>query len=340
VLENGFDSINESHTYGMPNKYSIEWMAKNDKSDSTSQVLEVALDYLETSFDGINTSIYKTSDKEILILTINMHTYQEKRQNEKFKLVTDLIGAFDIDFVALQECPQHKSAEVVEGVIKEDNMALVLKNRLKETYDVNYNFTWDWGHYGWNVWEEGLAILSKHNLLDTDSRYVSANKTKTDFTSRKVILGKYHVPNIGIINVLSAHTNWRTSPTSEEQNNQMRNIHSFVNEKTLSGQSVFVAGDFNGNPTDVAPWNEAYTTMIGEGAYVDTFLSANPDANNRPAQSKYHTILGDYPGRIDYIFMKQNKDFEVVDSQIVFTNAVIGEVSDHHGVITKFKYLK
>ncbi|RLD19402.1 MAG: hypothetical protein DRI71_11875 [Bacteroidetes bacterium] len=80
--------------------------------------------------------------------------------------------------------------------------------------------------------------------------------------------------------------------------------------------------------------------MIDNGNYVDSYLSANTDANNKPAQSKHHTVLGSFPGRIDYIFMKGNPDFEVVDSQIIFRPDVIGVVSDHYGVITKMKKLQ
>ena len=343
-LSSEFESLDETHSYDLPDNYTIELIAINDQADSTYQTIDITVDYLETSLAGINSSISKTSDKEFLILTLNMHTYQEDKQNQKFNMISDVIGQLDIDFVALQECAQHKNAAIVEGDIREGNMALVLKNQLKEKYNTDYNFTWDWAHYGWDVWEEGMAVMSKHPMTVTDSKYISTNKSTGGITSRKVVYGSFDVPNVGVMNIFSAHTHWRTSTTSEEQNNQMRSIQTFVNEKKEAFQDTFpysfVSGDFNGNPTSDSPWSQGYTTMINGGEYVDTFLSANTDANNKPAKSKYHTILGDFPGRIDYIYMKQNSDFEVIDSQIIFTNSVVGKVSDHYGVITKVKFLK
>ena len=112
-----------------------------------------------------------------------------------------------------------------------------------------------------------------------------------------------------------------------------------VDEKSTANSYSFVAGDFNVNPTSDYPWSEGYKTMIANGNYVDTYLLANDGANNKPAQSQHNTVLGDFPGRIDYIFMKSNADFEVVDSQIIFRADIVGKVSDHYGVITKVRLI-
>ena len=74
---------------------------------------------------------------------------------------------------------------------------------------------------------------------------------------------------------------------------------------------------------------------MADNIYQDTFLEIYPSANDKPTQSIYNTIGGDYPGRIDYVFMKENSRYEVLESQIVFTEEVIGRVSDHFGVLTK-----
>ncbi len=114
-----------------------------------------------------------------------------------------------------------------------------------------------------------------------------------------------------------------------------------VDEKEVLNtvEASFVCGDFNVNPTSDDPWSEGYLTMINNGEYIDSFLEIYPDANNKPAQSIYNTIGGTYPGRIDYVFMKSNTHFRVMDSQIVFTNDVAGEISDHFGMLTKVQYI-
>ncbi len=335
-VDGNFTNLEADHKYAEPANYNIIIAAVDNEGDSTAKTISLTVDFEETSLASIKPSMFKTSENEYLILTINLHTYQEAQQNEKFNKITDVIGKLDVDFIAFQECAQNKSAVIFEGIIREDNMALIISDRLKEKYNADYNFVWHWSHYGWTIWEEGVAIMSKHPLLDTDERYVSSNTSTGTITSRKVIYGSYQIPQ-GVINIFSAHTHWRTSLTDEEQNNQIENIKIMVDEKDSSSQDIvsFVCGDFNSNPTSDYPWSEGYNTMMNNGDYLDTFLEIYPDANNTPAQSIYNTIGGDFPGRIDYIFMKDNVRFNVEDSQIIFKNSGIGTISDHYGVITK-----
>lgn len=336
-----FSNIKQSHIYSEPGIYSILITASDLHGNTTDQTLSVAVNFKEVSLDNIKESMFKTSEGEYLILTVNLNTYQQDHQSEKFNMLTEVIGRMDIDFIALQECAQHKSATITEGIIREDNMALIISNRLSEKFNAGYNFVWNWAHYGWNVWEEGVAILSKHILIDSDDRYISSNTSPYSIRSRKVIYGSYQVPE-GIINIFSAHTHWRRTETDEEQNNQIGNIQFMVNEKeALTSNAVtFVCGDFNGNPTSDYPWSEGYNTMMLNNIYLDTFLEIYPDANNKPAQSIYNTVGGRFPGRIDYIFMKNNAHFRVVDSQIIFTKDVVGRISDHYGVLTKVAFIQ
>ena len=285
---------------------------------------------------NIKPTLLKTSDKELLILTVNLHTYQETQQDEKLNLIADLIAKMDVDFIAFQECAQNKSSVLKEGIIKEDNMALLISEKIKERHGLAYNYSWGWAHYGWDVWEEGVAVLSKHPLVESEDRYISFYTGTSNLNSRKAIYASYQTP-LGNVNFFSAHTHWRTSATDEQHNNQVNNIKSMATEKEAltSGAVTFVCGDFNVNPTSDYPWSEGYNTMVKNGDYSDTFLEVYPTANNKPAQSSYNTISGDFPGRIDYIFMKKNSKYKVQDSQIVFTSSVVGKVSDHYGVLTK-----
>jgi len=335
------NALEITHLYTQPAIYVITVTASDNIGDSTTRTISVTLNYKETQLDGIKESMYKVAPNEYLILTINMHTYQETRQNEKFNLISDVIGKMNIDFIALQECAQNNSSAIVSGIIREDNMALIISDRLKSKYNADYNFVWNWSHYGWNVWEEGVAILSKYPLTGSEDRYISTYTGTSDITSRKVIFGSYQTPN-GMFNIFSAHTHWRLTLSDEEQNNQIKNIKSMAAEKSAltPDTPTIVCGDFNGNPTSDYPWSEGYNTMMKDNEYSDTFLNIYPDANTRPAQSIYNTIGGDFPGRIDYIFAKKNPHLKVIDSQIIFTKEIVGTVSDHFAVLTKLAYVE
>lgn len=335
-VNNDFTTIKIAHTFTLPAAYTIWVTAKDNNGDSTILSVPVAVDFKETYLDGIKESMFKTSANEFLILTLNLHTYQETQQNEKFNLITDVIGKMDVDFIAFQECAQNKSTAISSGIIRNDNMALVISDRLKAKYNKDYNFAWNWAHYGWNVWEEGVAVLSRYPLVDSEDRYISSGTGTANITSRKVIYGSYQVPG-GRFNLFSAHTHWRTSLTDEEQNNQVKKIQLMVSEKEAAAPGVvsFVCGDFNGNPTSDYPWSEGYNTMMKDDVYSDTFRAVYPEANTKPAQSKYYTVGGELPGRIDYIFAKKDPRINVIDSQIIFTSSIVGNVSDHFGVLTK-----
>ncbi|MHA1976024.1 MAG: endonuclease/exonuclease/phosphatase family protein [Candidatus Hodarchaeales archaeon] len=296
---------------------------------------------------GINTTTYKMGNDELLVLTLNMHTYQEANQSAKFDLMIGAIVKLDIDIILLQECAQHHgSLNISEGnPIHNDNMAFILSQKLKQEYQLEYYFVWDWAHYGWNVWEEGVAVLSKYPILDWESRYVSTYTSKNigswETVSRMAIYASVDVPWFGRVNVFSVHLSWRVTETDEEQNSQIRRLQSFVEEKeNITSDPVlsFVGGDFNGDPTSDPPWSEGYETMMVNNNYVDTYLDVYSDANFKPSLRKHDTVKGDIPGRIDYIFMKENNHtYSVNASQIVFTPTVIGEVSDHYGVLSKVK---
>jgi maltose 6'-phosphate phosphatase len=339
LTEKDFTGFEVSHLYGGPAIYMIKITARDNEGTNATDSVSLAVDFKETSLEGIKKTMFKASDKEYLILTINLHTYQELRQNEKFNLITDVIGKMDIDFIAFQECAQNKSAVITSGIIRADNMALIISDRIREKYHTDYHFVWNWSHYGWNVWEEGVAVLSKHPVILSADRYISSNTGTGTITSRKVIYASCQAPD-GMFNIFSAHTHWRTSSTDEEQNNQINNIKQMVVEKESSapGCVSFVCGDFNGNPTSDYPWSEGYNTMMKTNDYADTFLEIYPDANLKPPQSIYYTVGGDLPGRIDYIFMKKNAHFTVAESQIIFKSDVVGNVSDHYGVLTRVIY--
>ena len=337
-----FNSFEKEHLYAKPSIYNITIIATDIEGASVSKSYSISMDYKEANLSKIKPTMFKSTDNEYLILTLNLHTYQESNQYEKFNTIVELIAKMDVDFITFQECAQHRSSTIVNGIIRKDNMALIITDKLKEKFDKEYSYVWDWAHYGWNVWEEGVAVLSKHPLVESDSRYISTNVSTSNITSRKTIYASYQMQSksgvqIGKINFFSVHNHWRTSETDNEQNNQITNIQNMVTEKDSLNPSIvsFVCGDFNVNPTSSYPWSEGYFNMINNNEYIDSFLEIYSDANDIPAKSIYNTIGGTYPGRIDYIFMQNKPNVKIIDSQIIFNNDVVESVSDHNGVLTK-----
>jgi maltose 6'-phosphate phosphatase len=282
--------------------------------------------------------MYKQSTNELVILTLNMHTYQESGQDAKFDMIVDLIAKLDADLVALQECAQKNTSAILTNNIRIDNMAYILVKRLKDYYGLDYYYVWGWAHYGWSVWEEGIACLSKTPPLSSTNKYITADTSTSSIKSRKVIYSELDYPVFGKINFFSTHLYWREDTLSQIPS--INSLKTLINTKeTNVGGPVLtlVCGDYNVNPTSDAPWSEGYFAMVNSGEYVDTYFNINPTANNKPPLSEHYTVLGDFPGRIDYIFMKTNSAYQVVTSQIIFTPSVLGLVSDHYGVVTRIR---
>lgn len=220
----------------------------------------------------------KASD-EIYILTLNLHTYQESDQNTKLDKVAKTISDLDIDLIAFQECAQHKDATVVDtnnGIdIRSDNMAKIICDKLKSNHGKTYYFVWDWAHYGFTSYEEGIAILSQNPISNSGAIWVSTSQNQSDINSRKVIFGRTSVDGFGDINFTSAHTSW-----SAEHNTNARNLVRTKSATHPNSVLNILCGDFNCQATDnPAP---QYDALTDGGELEDTFLTVNPNANNIP----------------------------------------------------------
>ncbi|MBO8160425.1 MAG: endonuclease/exonuclease/phosphatase family protein [Thermosipho sp. (in: Bacteria)] len=273
------------------------------------------------------------------ILTLNLHTYQEIKldkfgdfdeflnQYERIhKKIAQFIIDEDVDIIFFQEAAQHKDLKEVEekfGVkIKKGNYIIELKKLLGK-YGITYDYAWDWGHYGWDVWEEGLGFLSKFKIFDFKSKYVSYSKDVHTFYSRKVVKAMVKFANKNI-DIFSVHFNWPKKGFEYE----FENLRNWIEE---DGTDYFIiAGDFN----VYAGSNEYYEFInkkIRGKSLVDVFYKANPN------DLEFPTIGGDGfndRARIDYILVPE--DFKVKESKVVFTDTdKYGKVSDHMGVFAE-----
>lgn len=273
---------------------------------------------------------------ELVVLTINLHTYQEADAAAKLDRVADVIAALQADFVCLQECAQHRNAAVVVDPaafspfpgepIREDNMARRIAARLQEQHDRAYRYGWTWAHHGWNVWEEGVAVLTPHPILAQESRWISTARGTNTIDSRKAVLLAADVPGFGRIHVISTHTSW-----GADQATQFGNLKAFLAEQAGAAPSPPLAsllcGDFN------APAGEAgYAQLVSPagGRLVDSYLEANPGHGSDPTMPSDGT-------RIDYIFYDEGAPLKTRTSQIYFKHHPLlgGRVSDHFGVISR-----
>lgn len=253
---------------------------------------------------------------ELSLLTLNLHGWLEENQMDKFEKIAEFIDKNEIDVIAFQEVNQHKESEVVYDNIRKDNPSLIIRYFLQKK-EKNYNFVWDWAHYGYDVYEEGVSILTRFNIEKSISKYVSENNDITFWKSRKAIKATVLKENKKI-NFISCHLGW-FGDEEEPFEKQIVTLDKFIKEDE---GLTFVMGDFNN------PDNDKGYELIRKIGLND--LYQNKDTG--------YTIIENIAGwednekglRIDYIF--SNEKLDVLESKVIFDKE---RVSDHFGVMVK-----
>ncbi|GLI57196.1 hypothetical protein PM10SUCC1_27100 [Propionigenium maris DSM 9537] len=255
------------------------------------------------------------------LLTLNCHSWQEEDQIEKIRYLAETISQGGYDVVALQEVSQHKDSKIIYDNIREDNFAHLLVEELKKLGS-NYSFIWDFSHYGYDVWEEGVALLSKHSIEDRESFYISHSNSIHNWKSRKIVGGSVEVEGESIA-FYTCHTGW-WSDEDEPFEHQGRELHKRLRDLD---RRTFFMGDFN---NDARVRGEGYDFLV-QKKFIDTFTLAK-------SKDEGHTVLGDIAGwegdhshkRLDIIFT--NRITDVKSSRVIFNGENKEIISDHFGV--------
>ena len=255
------------------------------------------------------------------LLTLNCHSWQEENQLEKIKYLAQIIKENDYDIIALQEVSQHIENNLCEGILREDNYMVLLKNELKKLNADNYESVWDFSHMGYDVYEEGLCLLSKHPIVEKESFYITNGDSKYNWKSRKVVKASVDC-NGEVIDFVSCHLGW-WNDDEEPFKVQVENLNKRIN----NDRQTFLLGDFNNNANIR---NEGYDFIKSTG-WIDTYDLAY-------TKDEGITVKGKIDGweenksklRLDLIL--SNNDLKVKSSNVVFNGVNKEVVSDHYGV--------
>lgn len=254
------------------------------------------------------------------LLTLNCHSWQEKDQIDKIKYLAKVINEKDYDVITLQEVSQLVNAESINPIIKKDNFALLLKEELDKYGMGKYNFCWDFSHIGFDIYEEGLAIFTKHRIINSESFFITKNQDRSYWKTRKVVKMTISY-NKKDLDLYSCHVGW-WNDDEEPFKNQVDNIMKRVNDNT-----TFLMGDFNNN---AFTRDEGYDYLIEKGLKDLYLLSEEKDSGV--------TVKGKIAGwdeneeklRLD--LMLCNKNIKVKSVKVIFDGINKDIISDHYGV--------
>ena len=251
------------------------------------------------------------------LLTLNLHLWHEEDQINKLKKIANFIQEKDVDICFFQEAAQLESNELIIDNIKKDNNAYLIKSFL----DKEYYLYFEYKKNGYEVYNEGLAILSKYPLINKDWFYISKIRNPKDWHTRIIVKASINYNN-EIIDLYSSHIGWDEG--IEKHFDQIDEYMKNINQKN----KFILAGDFNCmyNSIQYKYILSKGLTSIIEKVNIDPYL--NPTFHFKLDFPSNETIKNSH---IDYFFTN-DKNIKVNDYNIYF-NEDDNLVSDHHLVM-------
>lgn len=255
------------------------------------------------------------------LLTLNCHAWEEENQLEKIGFLAQAIKEKSYDVIALQEVNQSIAEQNIDKNLKQDNFAVVLLHELKKIGVADYSLVWDFSHFSFEKYEEGLAILTKHPILEEHSFFVSKILDPNRWITRKIVGVKINCHGMPI-SFYSCHTGW----WHDEEEPFKQQADSLLEQVSKDGL-FFLLGDFNNN---ALLKGEGYEHLMSHGLY-DTYSLANEKDEGITVKGKIAGWSNNKEDlRIDLILT--NEPLPVASSKVIFNGINKPVVSDHFGV--------
>ncbi|MBM7655440.1 endonuclease/exonuclease/phosphatase family protein [Neobacillus cucumis] len=258
------------------------------------------------------------------LLTLNCHSWQEESQLEKINYLAQTIKEKSYDVIALQEVNQLIEEDCVYKNVKSSNFAYILLQEFKKLGITEYSLVWGLSNEIEEMYEEGLAILTKYPIVEEFSFYVSKLVDINNWKTRKIVGAKI-IYNNRPISFYSCHMGW-WGDVEEPFKYQLDSLLQHVNQD----EQFYLLGDFN-NSTHLK--GEGYDYLLKQGLY-DTYQLARNKDNGITVKGKINGWENNKQDlRIDLIL--SNQGVKVEYSNVIFNGENKSVISDHFGVETK-----
>ena len=273
------------------------------------------------------------------LLTLNTHSLVEDNYSTKLDAFVSAIAEQRPDIIALQEVNQtiaETQVDVIsEGyvpcveniVIRKDNHVYKAAELLEGAW-VKYYWTWLPLKKGYNKYDEGIALMSRSRIIETDVVRISETDDYNNWKTRKIIgIRTEAAPDEWFFSV---HYGWWDDLDEPFQNQWQKTV-----EYMKKYSRVWLMGDFN-SPAEVR--NEGYD-MINSSGWYDSYTLARIRDNGitvgKVIDGWRDKVSGTDGMRIDQIWCSQKA--EIASSEVIFNGANKPVVSDHYGVVAEYE---
>ena len=273
------------------------------------------------------------------LLTLNTHSLVEDNYSIKLSTFVSAIAEQRPDIIALQEVNQ-TIAEIQADVISEnyvpciENVVIRKDNHvyrtaeLLESAGIKYYWTWLPLKKGYDKYDEGIALMSRSRIIETDVVRISEIDDYNNWKTRKIIgIRTEAAPDEWFFSV---HYGW-WNDLDEPFQNQWQKTAEYMKKYSR----VWLMGDFN-SPAEVR--NEGYDMITDDGWY-DSYTLARTRGSGvtvgKVIDGWRDKVNGTDGMRIDQIWCSQKADISL--SEVIFNGVNKPVVSDHYGVIAKYE---
>lgn len=274
------------------------------------------------------------------LLTLNAHSLAEDDYPRKLMDFADAVLQERPDIIALQEssqtaCGQEVPQHLLTGyvpcaetaVIRADNHVYSAVGLLADR-GLHYHWTWLPLKRGYERYDEGLALMSRSPILETDTVQVSRVNDYHNWKTRKLLgIRTQHAPQEWFYSV---HFGWWDDP-DEPFAAQWQKTNAHMQERGI----VWLMGDFN-SPAEIR--SEGYDLIRKSGWHDSYTLAKQRDGGFTVGGviDGWKDRISSTPGmRIDQIWCSRETD--VASSAVLFNGIRYPVVSDHYGVLIEYE---
>lgn len=271
------------------------------------------------------------SRDKLRIMTLNTHSLMEADTNFCLETLASAILSENADIVALQEVNQPFDAPVADAEtlrkaryvaieqnmpIRTGNFALELNRRLQNRGG-DYQWTWAYNHLGYWRFDEGVALLSRPNILQTASIHASSPEARC----ARVLAGIQTEQGW----FFSVHMGW-WQDAEDPFAGQWSRINALCRRQ---GGVHYLMGDFN---SPAHRRNEGYDRVTADG-WIDCHLRAQSKDDGITVGGQIDGWRKEQvdPMRIDFIFTDALGT--TLSSRVIFNGSFYPVISDHRGVL-------
>lgn len=278
--------------------------------------------------------------EEVTRRAIDVVALQEVNQTTVAAEVTPAPGYIPAELPAAGS----SSPAVPQTVIREDNYAQVLVNVLRRR-DPQVQWQWSWVpvHRGFGVFDEGVALLSRHPLGSVRA-FSHGGAFPYDNVRRRLSLAAQVQAPKQEFNLVSSHFSWWSMPEEEGTNpfaEEWAALEPAFAQLSQRGPIV-LCGDFN---QDAGVRGEGYDLVMESGLWRDSCLAAP----HRRGESTVHKQIAGWDSattalRIDYILGRAGADQgyapQFMEHCVLFADDSPQAISDHSAVAATLKWTR